>query len=74
MSYEIRIGVLGRILAGSEIGSYVKVVDDTSATGGYLILIGSEPTLRDGFDDWVENDDSLRRYFEEAEWEVRWQS
>jgi hypothetical protein len=69
---EIRIGEVGRITAGDDTGSYVKVVDDAANTGGYLILTASAPDMGDGFDNWVENKDVLTRYFIESGWTIEW--
>ena len=69
---EVRIGQVGRIIAGDEAGKYVKVVDDKENTGGYLILTANTPDMRVGFDNWVENKESLSDYFVEAGWSVEW--
>ncbi len=69
---EIRIGQVGRIIAGDEIGTYVKVIDDAESTGGYLILTAAEPDMRGSFDNWVENKDSLSQYFAESGWSIDW--
>lgn len=69
---DIKIGVIGKIVDGDETGSYVKVVDDASNTGGYLILTSTNPDMSDGFDNWVEDRKSLSRYFEESRWVVTW--
>ncbi len=69
---EIKIGVVGKIVAGDESGSFLKVVDDTENTGGFLILTASTPEMIDGFDNWVENEKSLSRYFVESEWIIQW--
>jgi len=69
---EIKIGKVGEIVAGDEVGSFVKVIDDTDKTGGFLILTSSTPEMKDGFDNWVENESSLRQYFIESNWVIRW--
>ncbi len=69
---EIKIGVVGEIVAGDEIRSFIKVVDDTEKTGGFLILTSSTPEMKDGFDNWVENEKSLSKYFIESGWIIRW--
>lgn len=69
----IKIGVVGEILTGDEAGFFVKVEDDrNSSTGGYYILTAKEPNMKDGFDNWVEDEDSLKKYFIEAKWTIRW--
>jgi len=69
----VRIGVLGRITAGEEIGRYVKVEDDRENTGGYLILTADDPQLSfNGYDGWVESRQDLDGYFGESGWVVAW--
>ncbi|MDO9160955.1 MAG: hypothetical protein Q8N35_08055 [Methylococcaceae bacterium] len=69
---EIKIGIVGEIVAGDETGSFIKVVDDIENTGGFLILTSSTPEMIDGFDNWVENEKSLSQYFIESGWVIRW--
>jgi hypothetical protein len=69
---DIKVGVVGKIDAGDEVGSYVKVIDDTTNTGGYLVLTAVSPDMSDAFDNWVEDRESLSRYFEESRWAVTW--
>ena len=70
---DIRLGEIGKIVAGQEIGHYVKVVDDIANTGGFLILIATASDMQDGFDSWVESREMLQRFFEEAGWVIEWQ-
>ncbi|MCL2644173.1 MAG: hypothetical protein FWD51_01785 [Betaproteobacteria bacterium] len=69
---EIKIGEVGKIVAGQELGSHIKVIDDEANTGGFLILTAKALDMKDGFDSWVENREMLQRFFEEAEWTVEW--
>ena len=69
---EIKVGEIGKIVAGEELGSYIKVIDDGANTGGFLILTAEAPDMTDGFDSWVENKEMLQRFFEEAGWTVEW--
>lgn len=46
-----QVGVVGRIVSGEEIGRYVKVVDDSGKTGGYLILTAADGDLTE---DWAD--------------------
>lgn len=69
---EIKIGAVGKILAGEDAGCYLKVVDDSANTGGFLILTAHDSGMKDGFDSWVENKEALKKYFEEAKWLVEW--
>lgn len=69
---EIKIGVVGRVVEGDETGSYLKVVDDSANTGGYLVLTSANVDMSDAFDNWVEDHESLSRYFAESRWVVNW--
>lgn len=69
---EIKVGNVGKILSGEDLGRYVKVIDDSANTGGFLIVTATGPDMREGFDSWVENGEMLRRFFEEATWDVEW--
>ncbi len=71
---DIKIGEIGKILAGQELGRYVKVVDDATSTGGFLILTAEKPDMKNGFDSWVEDKKMLQHFFEEAGWIVEWPS
>lgn len=63
----------GKIISGEELGRYVKLLDDTQISGGYLILTAASLDMRDdGFDNWVGSMEDLRRYFKEANWIVEW--
>jgi hypothetical protein len=50
----IPVGIIGRLISGNERGRYVKVEDDFENTGGYLVLISSDPEFNSGGDYWVE--------------------
>ena len=69
---ETAIGKTGKIISGDEAGKFVKIVDDSDNTGGFLILTASDPGFVDGHDNWVENEASLLRYFDESRWIVEW--
>jgi len=73
VSDEIRVGVLGRILGGKEVGRVVEVIDDGARTGGFLILTYADddrsPEVLDG---WVETFGDVKRYFEESGWDIAW--
>jgi hypothetical protein len=68
----MRVGVVGKIVSGDERGAYVKIVDDSEDTGGYLILTSMYPDFRDGNDNWVENRDVLVRFLKESKWIIEW--
>jgi hypothetical protein len=69
---SIKIGTTGRIRKGDDVGSFVKILDDASNTGGYLIIISADKNFNEGYDDWVENKASLEKYFLESNWEIDW--
>lgn len=69
---KIEIDHVGRIVEGNDAGTYVKVIDDTQSTGGFLILTSVHYDMLDGFDNWVENKESLARYFTESGWVIEW--
>ena len=69
---EIKVGEVGKIMAGENSGRYVQVVDDRANSGGFLVLTASGPDMREGFDSWVESAEVLERFFVEAGWDVDW--
>ena len=72
MSY-VRLGTLGRIQAGEELGRVVEVIDDTVRTGGYLIVTYADTARSpDVFDSWQADLADVERYFEEMRWEITW--
>lgn len=68
----IEVGMTGRIRSGADSGRYVKILDDRTASGGFLILVSGSLTMTDGLDSWVPDWDQLERYFQESEWKVEW--
>ncbi|WP_077002995.1 hypothetical protein [Variovorax sp. KK3] len=71
---EIKLGEIGKIVGGQELGHYVKVVDDGPNTGGFLVVTSTDSDMQDGFDSWVEDMQTLQRFFEEAGWVIDWSS
>ena len=72
-SVQIKIGIIGKILAGDDIGQYVKIEDDSQSTGGFLILTNLEVDFTgEGFDNWVKDYKSLQKYFKESNWKISW--
>lgn len=70
---DILIGVVGRIISGEEHNRFVKVIDDSENTGGFLILTADDIELRSrGYDNWVEDKEHLKRYFLESKWLIEW--
>ena len=71
---DIKIEKKGIIIQGDSKGWSLYIQDDTINTGGYLILVTPPQGVfgRDGYDNWVENSESLKAYFQEANWKIRW--
>jgi hypothetical protein len=71
---NVKIGKKGKILTGKHAGWYVLVEDDSSNTGGYLILTSSDVTFKrgEGFDSWVENVEQIEHFLKSAEWKIDW--
>ncbi|GMR07394.1 MAG: hypothetical protein BMS9Abin26_0397 [Gammaproteobacteria bacterium] len=68
------IGKIGVIKSGANKDWQLQIIDDNDNTGGYLILISkdfSNPKV-EGFDDWVDSEDSLNKYFIESNWLIEW--
>lgn len=69
---DIVFDKVGKIMSGQEKGHYVKFIEDTKNTGGYLILTSSTIDMLDGFDNWVESADDMKRYISESNWVIEW--
>ncbi len=73
---QIPLETVGHILNSDKALHRVKVSDDATNTGGFLIYQwwqGSNGPNQDfAFDDWVENEQALHHFFREAGWQVRW--
>lgn len=68
----IKIGNIGKIVKGDDVGNFVKIIDDSQNTGGFLIITSANQAFEEGYDDWVENEESLIKYFTESKWEIEW--
>ena len=71
---KIKIGKKGLINQGDMKGWYIRVDDDCKNTGFFLIISNSSPDMLSGvgYDDWVENEASLKDFFEESSWTINW--
>ena len=70
---DVRLGTLGRIVGGEEVGRVVEVLDDSPRTGGYLIFTYADVERSpDVFDSWQATLADVESYFEESHWEVEW--
>ncbi len=70
---DLRVGVLGRIVAGDDAGRFVEVLDDASSSGGFLILTYDHlDRSGNAYDSWVESIVDVDLYFEESGWDVEW--
>ncbi len=70
---DLKVGVVGRIDAGEDVGRFVEVIDDTDSSGGFLILTyDCVDRSGDAYDSWVESIVDVDLYFTECGWEVEW--
>jgi hypothetical protein len=70
---DLRIGTLGYIRSGDELGRVVEVIDDWSNTGGFLISTYADADRSpEAFDSWVDSIVEVDVYFDERGWEVEW--
>lgn len=69
----IKVGVIGRILVGDDAGRFVEVSDDTSSSGGFLILTyDNVDRSGDAYDSWLTSFPDVESYFQESRWVVEW--
>ncbi|MCX4823792.1 hypothetical protein OG883_28745 [Streptomyces sp. NBC_01142] len=70
----MRIGVIGRITSAEEHGRYVRIQQLSDEPPSYVVLTASDRNFQsEGGDAWVEDETSLRQYFEESRWTVQWE-
>jgi hypothetical protein len=72
MKQTIPINVLGKIISGNDAGMFVTVEVSDDA-GGFLIFTSHGKDTKSGFDSWVLDENSLRKYFQECRWEIDWE-
>ncbi|GAA3889068.1 hypothetical protein [Streptomyces sedi] len=70
-----RIGIVGRIVAGRDLGSYVKVERMPGDPTAFYVFVGRDRAFRtDAGDYWVEDLPSVEEFFRESGWEVVWET
>ena len=71
---KIELGKIGIINEGDMKGWYVKIDHDLNNTDDFLILYNLSPDMfsGSGYDDWVENEESLKDFFKESSWNIHW--
>jgi hypothetical protein len=70
---DIRIGVLGRLVAGGESGRYVEVIDETASSDFYEVWTYADRNRSpETFDNWFESLDGIAHFFAFHGWEVDW--
>ena len=67
----LKIDTLGRIISGDDAGMFVKILKSED-TGGFLILISGDPSMKSAFDSWVKDFESLEQYANECNWIIEW--
>ena len=72
----IKIDAVGDVLNSARVGHEIRVMDDSTATGGLIICEWWEgsngPSATGAFDSWVPDEDSLHQFFKESGWSVGW--
>ena len=71
---KIELGKIGIINEGDMKCWYVRIDHDLNNTDGFLILYNLSPDMSSGsgYDDWVENEESLKDFFKESYWNIHW--
>ena len=72
MTQSIEIGKTGHIIGGTDVGMYVRIEDDATSAGGFLILTSHTNDFATGFDNWVVDRAELERYVTASAWEINW--
>lgn len=61
----MKINKIGKIQDGEMQGWYIKLIDDTENTGGYLLLQSEQEDFKgNGYDDWFIDLEEARHYIE----------
>jgi hypothetical protein len=71
---NIKFNVVGKIVDGEYLGWYVKFIQDVE-DGSILIIQSISKDFiegEEGYDNWVENIDSLEQYITESDWKIYW--
>ena len=69
---EIRQGITGKIAHGRYQGQFIKVIDDSPNTSGYVVFRGKSESLDDAYDDWMQTWELVEQHFMIREWEIEW--
>ena len=71
---DIHFGEIGKIARGDYAGWEVVVRDDREGAGGFSILVSRDFYDKDAeaYDDWVEKEEYLSKYFDLSSWVVEW--
>jgi hypothetical protein len=73
MMNELNIGTIGRITAGNDVGRFVEIIDDSTSSGGFLILtFDNADRSGNAYDSWVESIADADLYCAESDWEIEW--
>lgn len=72
---EIQIGIVGRILEGRDVGSYIEIEHSPpgSDSEDYFIYTSPNPDFAETiFDDWAQNQEWLKDIFRGRKWKIDW--
>lgn len=69
----VPVGVTGRVVAGPERGHFIRIDDDSDASGGVLIITAVDSTFTgEAWDIWVSSLEEVEGFFTANGWEVQW--
>jgi hypothetical protein len=72
---EIKIGAVGKVIEGEDLGWFVFLKEDLEDSGGYFILIFNNQVMSKSteiYDYWVENKEDLIPFFRDSNWKIEW--